>query len=116
MARTKNGNLTGKAAQTEKDDLAREIATSGYQTFFDTKQRYSLAVTALAALDPDYQTWLDTNIGPNDRYRDMAAKVENRISEIINAATATDPRSDFERAMDEHDAEVNATHESARPY
>ena len=76
MARTLNGNLTGRAARII-DQLPE----------YDTKAELGEAMHHLRALDPRWEVWYDAEVTEGD-YGHILAQVRTRIAALLNSSSA----------------------------
>ena len=81
MARTLNGNLTGKAAQLQRRDDALDFVTP--------REDCGNAMATLKALDPYWEAWYDTNVVEGPGFGFIAAQVWERVKYLRSFETCT---------------------------
>ena len=81
MARTLNGNLTGRAAALDRQDCWQEILEADREARQEFNRRWSKAMIGLKTLDPDgWSAWYDAR--PEHTCGEMLPIIEARVHEL----------------------------------
>lgn len=79
MARTLRGNLTGRAARSERLHLMEEISEKRLRF----QEEWYNALELLKKLDPDWEVWYDAR--PEQTAGTMLPVIKRRVAEILGA-------------------------------
>jgi hypothetical protein len=93
MARTLNGNLTGRAAVTDRQDWINDVRERNAEMIADRKETFRVILNNIKELDPKWEVWFDATFPEVISWKndDAIRTLKARENELVRAKLLPSP-------------------------